>query len=37
MKTETGYEFGALLNKYDGRPFTVELLVENLKGMIKKP
>jgi len=37
MKTETGYEFGALLNKYDGRPFTVESLVENLKGMIKKP
>jgi 2-oxoglutarate ferredoxin oxidoreductase subunit alpha len=36
MKTETGYEFGALLNKYDGRPFAVESLVENLKGMIKK-
>ena len=36
MRTETGYEFGALLNKYDGRPFTVESLVENLKGMIKK-
>jgi 2-oxoglutarate ferredoxin oxidoreductase subunit alpha len=36
MRTETGYEFGALLNKYDGRPFTVESLVKNLKGMIKK-
>jgi 2-oxoglutarate/2-oxoacid ferredoxin oxidoreductase subunit alpha len=36
MKTETGHEFGSLLNKYDGRPFTVELMVENLKGMIKK-
>jgi 2-oxoglutarate/2-oxoacid ferredoxin oxidoreductase subunit alpha len=36
MRTEAGYEFGALLNKYDGRPFTVESLVENLKGMIKK-
>lgn len=36
MRTETGHEFGALLNKYDGRPFTVESLVTNLKGMIKK-
>ena len=36
MRTETGYEFGALLNKYDGRPFTVESLVKNLKGIIKK-
>ena len=36
MRTETGYEFGALMNKYDGRPFTVESLVANLKGMIKK-
>jgi hypothetical protein len=36
MGTETGYEFGALMNKYDGRPFTVESLVANLKGMIKK-
>ena len=36
MRTETGYEFGALLNKYDGRPFTVESLVRNLKGIIKK-
>jgi hypothetical protein len=26
----------ALLSKYDGRPFTVESLVENLKGLIKK-
>ena len=36
IRTEKGYEFGALLTKYDGRPFTVELLVKNLKGMIKK-
>ncbi len=36
MRTETGYEFGGLLNKYDGRPFTVESLVENLRGLIKK-
>jgi len=26
MRTEKGYEFGALLTKYDGRPFTVESL-----------
>jgi len=36
MKTETGYDMRALLSKYDGRPFTVDSLVENLKGMIKK-
>jgi 2-oxoglutarate ferredoxin oxidoreductase subunit alpha len=36
MRSETGYEFGALLNKYDGRPFTVESLVTNLKGLIGK-
>jgi 2-oxoglutarate ferredoxin oxidoreductase subunit alpha len=36
MRTETGYEFDGLLTKYDGRPFTVESLVKNLKGIIKK-
>jgi 2-oxoglutarate ferredoxin oxidoreductase subunit alpha len=36
IKTETGYDVSSLLSKYDGRPFTVESLVENLKGMIKK-
>ncbi|NTW60135.1 MAG: 2-oxoacid:acceptor oxidoreductase subunit alpha, partial [Nitrospirae bacterium] len=36
MRTEAGYAFGALLTKYDGRPFTVESLVNNLKGMMKK-
>jgi 2-oxoglutarate ferredoxin oxidoreductase subunit alpha len=36
MKTETGYEFGALINKYDGRPFTVESLVKELKVKIKR-
>ena len=36
MRTETGHEFGALLTKYDGRPFTIETLVKNLKGIIKK-
>ncbi|MHB8844770.1 MAG: 2-oxoacid:acceptor oxidoreductase subunit alpha [Nitrospirota bacterium] len=36
MRTETGYQFGAHLHKFDGRPFTVESLVGHLKGMIKK-
>jgi 2-oxoglutarate ferredoxin oxidoreductase subunit alpha len=36
MRTETGFQFGAHLNRFDGRPFTVESLVKNLKEMIKK-
>jgi 2-oxoglutarate ferredoxin oxidoreductase subunit alpha len=36
MRTETGYQFGAHLNRFDGRPFTVESLVAHLKEMIKK-
>lgn len=36
MRTETGYQFGAHLHKFDGRPFTVESLVGHLKGIIKK-
>lgn len=36
MRTETGYEFGALINKYDGRPFTVEELVRELQVKIKR-
>lgn len=36
MRTETGYEFGALINKYDGRPFTVESLVKELTLKIKR-
>jgi 2-oxoglutarate ferredoxin oxidoreductase subunit alpha len=36
MRTEKGYEFGALLTKYDGRPFTVESLVKNLEVMMKE-
>jgi len=36
MRTEKGYDFDALLTKYDGRPYTVESLVKNLKGLIKK-
>ncbi len=30
MKAETGYEFGAHINKFDGRPFTVERLTGEL-------
>lgn len=30
MRTETGYEFKARINKYDGRPFTVEGLLDSL-------
>ena len=30
MKAETGYEFGAQINKFDGRPFTVERLTGEL-------
>jgi 2-oxoglutarate/2-oxoacid ferredoxin oxidoreductase subunit alpha len=30
MKVETGYEFGAQINKFDGRPFTVERLTGEL-------
>jgi 2-oxoglutarate ferredoxin oxidoreductase subunit alpha len=32
MRTETGYEFGALINKYDGRPFLLEELVRELSA-----
>lgn len=30
MKAETGFEFGAQINKFDGRPFTVERLTGEL-------
>jgi 2-oxoglutarate ferredoxin oxidoreductase subunit alpha len=30
MKAETGYEFGSQINKFDGRPFTVERLTGEL-------
>jgi len=32
MKAETGFEFTATINKYDGRPFTVEALLGELRG-----
>ena len=36
MRTETGYEFNASINKYDGRPFAVESLVRELQVKIKR-
>jgi 2-oxoglutarate ferredoxin oxidoreductase subunit alpha len=34
MKVETGYEFGAQISKFDGRPFTVEGLVKELRALL---
>lgn len=31
LRTETGFEFTSKINKYDGRPFTVEQLVKKIK------
>lgn len=36
VKTETGYSFHKTINKYDGRPFTVEELEERVKKEIAK-
>jgi 2-oxoglutarate ferredoxin oxidoreductase subunit alpha len=36
MKTETGRMFDALINKFDGRPFTVESLVKELQAKIRR-
>ncbi|MCK9419695.1 MAG: 2-oxoacid:acceptor oxidoreductase subunit alpha [Nitrospirae bacterium] len=35
MKTETGYEFNTLINKYDGRPFTVEELTGEINDHLR--
>jgi len=35
-RAETGYEFKASINKYDGRPFTLEELVEEIDGHISR-
>ncbi len=32
IKAETGYEFNGWINRYDGRPFTVESIVEGING-----
>jgi len=34
MRAETGYEFKYKINKYDGRPFTVESLIEQITDKI---
>ncbi len=34
MRAETGYEFKYRINKYDGRPFTLEGLLEELNATI---
>lgn len=34
MRTETGYEFKAKINKYDGRPFTLEGLLGEINAHI---
>ncbi|MBI5632108.1 MAG: 2-oxoacid:acceptor oxidoreductase subunit alpha [Nitrospirae bacterium] len=34
MKAETGFEFAVRINRYDGRPFTVEDLLGELHGHI---
>lgn len=36
MRSETGYEFGARINKYDGRPFTLEGLIGEINVHIGK-
>jgi hypothetical protein len=36
MRTERGFEFTSRLHKYDGRPFTREELVKDLKKLIRK-
>jgi 2-oxoglutarate ferredoxin oxidoreductase subunit alpha len=35
MKTETGYTFTGMINKYDGRPFTVEGLLGEIYAIIR--
>ncbi len=35
LRTETGYLTTHSINRFDGRPFTVEELIERLKALIK--
>jgi 2-oxoglutarate ferredoxin oxidoreductase subunit alpha len=35
LRAETGFEFQAIIHKYDGRPFTVEELIGEIHGHIK--
>jgi 2-oxoglutarate ferredoxin oxidoreductase subunit alpha len=34
MRTETGYSFNRLINRYDGRPFTSEGLIKEIEGVL---
>ncbi len=36
MRAETGYEFPAVIHKYDGRPFTVEGLSGEIDACIRR-
>ena len=35
VRMETGYAFDRRINRYDGRPFTVETLVREIDGHIE--
>lgn len=35
LRSETGYTFNRLVNKYDGRPFTMEKLMGEINAVIK--
>lgn len=35
MRTETGYTFNRLINKYDGRPFTVDGLLKQIEDILR--
>jgi hypothetical protein len=34
MKTETGYTFTGTINKYDGRPYTVDGLLGEIHAIL---
>ncbi len=36
MRAETGYEFKARINKYDGRPFTLEGLIGEIDAQVRR-
>ncbi len=35
MRTETGYEFTSRINRYDGRPFLLEQLIEDIEVSLR--
>jgi hypothetical protein len=36
MRAETGFEFRAKINKYDGRPFLLENLIGDIDAHIRR-